>query len=146
MIKLEALREMAEAAKADGGEGPDWQLFWDTITEDDVLRLLDLATAAKAEPLTIDRDALAAVLLVHGHVEWDQFDAETIADVVIAHLALSAQEAATEVEWGVRDDRTGRVTSWGHQNFLERSDSSDYPGYTIVRRDMGPWQEVPADE
>lgn len=34
----------------------------------------------------IDRPALVKLLLAHGHVEWDEFDAETMAETVIAHL------------------------------------------------------------
>lgn len=65
------------------------------------------------------------------------------ADAVIAHLALSAQEAATEVEWEYT------VADWGGNpdtSYFREWGNADPADASFKRVKAGPWQEVPADE
>lgn len=50
------------------------------------------------------RDALAKVLLKHGHAEWDEFDAGVVADALLASGAVI--DAATLTDDGFLFDAT----------------------------------------
>ncbi|SDT22225.1 hypothetical protein [Microterricola viridarii] len=94
--------------------------------------------AAKAEPLTIDRDAMATVIREamsdadidgYGYGYGDEgagYDFTIVADAVIAHL--SAQEAATEDEW---EYRSHIVNSLQRHAISERTDAET--AYVFVR-------------
>ncbi|KQW07640.1 hypothetical protein ASC66_01175 [Leifsonia sp. Root4] len=106
--------------------------------------------AAKAEPLTIDREALALFLFSRdfGKRNWadvqlgEQQVYTAEADAVIAHLALSAQEAATEVEWANEFPVGGKVWISHASEQMARERASE-PGRTLINRKVTPWKEVP---
>jgi hypothetical protein len=73
----------------------------------------------------------------------DREDAEfwnVRADVAIAAGYRREPESPTTVEWGVRAEVSGAVCYWGPFNQLAESDPKDYPGFTIVTRNIGPWE------
>lgn len=47
--------------------------------------------------------------------------------------------APPTIEWGIRHDATGQITHWGKWDHLALSDPKDYPGYTIVTREVSAW-------
>lgn len=53
-----------------------------------------------------------------------------------AKLAQAIEDLAQGVEYGVRDDRTGTVTTWGARPMAL---PTNYPGYTLVERSVGAW-------
>ena len=57
-------------------------------------------TAADQTPATdSEREALIALLLKHGHAEWDRFDAQIVADIVIADWADRKSTRLNSSHW-----------------------------------------------
>ncbi|TFD58057.1 hypothetical protein E3T43_07370 [Cryobacterium sp. Hh7] len=67
-----------------------------------------------------------------------------IAKAALATIKALEAESPTTVEWADRDDITGHVTVWHMQKWLENAHPKDYPGCTIVSRNVSPWITVQA--
>lgn len=58
------------------------------------------------------RDALATVLLKHGHAEWDEFDARVVADALLASGAVIDAATLAEDETLVREVGATTFPGW----------------------------------
>lgn len=61
-------------------------------------------------------------------------------------MATATQITAPTTEFGLRHDATGQVTHWGKWDHLALSDPKDYPGYTVVAREVSAWTTAVSTE
>jgi hypothetical protein len=57
----------------------------------------------------------------------------------VAAAAIAGAEPRV-MEFGVRCDETGGVTTGPGWDYLSQADPKDYPGYTLVTRVVGGWE------